>query len=112
MTITLCRRTLLAAGDSRRAWWDHHRDVTAVRGDRLVDGRTIIRTICRHLNNWLVNLIKQRPDLGRVVGILIRQRLRHDQAAGGIDCQMQLAPRPARLRTMLGLQPLTRAVNL
>jgi hypothetical protein len=37
----------------------------------------------------------QRTDLGWIIRILIRQRLRHDHAAGSIDCQMQLALRPS-----------------
>ena len=80
--------------------------------DCLVGGRTIIGTISRHLANRIVNLIQQRRYLGRIVGILIRQRLRHNHAAGGINRQMQLAPLTARLRTMLRLQPLARSVDL
>ena len=40
----------------------------------------------------LPNLIKQRSDLGWIVGALIRQGLRHGHSAGSIDGQMQLAP--------------------
>jgi len=45
MAITLCRRTRLAAQDGRRAGRDHYLDLIAVRGDRLVGGRAIIRAI-------------------------------------------------------------------
>jgi hypothetical protein len=83
-----------------------------VRCDRLVSGSAIIRAIGRHLGNLTVNLIEQRRYLRRIVGVLIRQGLRHDHAAIGINCQMQLAPCPARLRAMLRLQPLTRSVDL
>jgi len=112
MAITLCRHTRFAARDGRRARRDHHFDLIAVRGDRLVGGRAIIRAIGRHLDNGIVNLIEQRAYLGRIIRILIRQPLRHDHAAGGIDRQMQLAPCPARLRAMFRLQPLTRPVDL
>ena len=81
-------------------------------GDCLVGGRAVIRTVGRHLANRSTNLIEQRTDLRRIVGILIRQRLRHDCAAGGVNRQMQFASRPARLRAMLGLQPLTRPKDL
>jgi hypothetical protein len=78
----------------------------------LAGGRTIIRTVRCYPLNWVVNLIEQRPDLGRIVRVLIGQRLRHERAAGGVNRQMQLAPRPAPFRTMLGLQPLARSVDL
>jgi hypothetical protein len=55
---------------------------------------------------------EQRADLGRIVDVLIRQRLCPDPAARSIDRQEQLAPRPARLRAMLRLQPLARSVDL
>ena len=38
--------------------------------------------------------------MGWIVGVLIRQGLRHNHTAGGIDRQMQLAPFPARLRAI------------
>jgi hypothetical protein len=85
MAITLCRRTRFAARHSRRARWDHDLDAISIR--------------CYPLN-WVVNLIEQRPDLGRIIRVLIGQRLRHDRAAGGVNRQMQLAPRLARFRTM------------
>jgi hypothetical protein len=53
-------------------------------------------------------LIKRRGDLGSIVGVLIRQGLRHDHSTVSIDRQMQFAPFPARLRAMLRLQPLAR----
>ena len=112
MAITLGRRIQFTAGNSRRARRDHHRDAIAVRGDRLVGGYTIIRAIRRHLGHGAVNLIEQRRHLRWIVGVLIRQGLRQDHAAGGIDRQMQFAPFPARFRAMFRLQPLTRAVNL
>jgi hypothetical protein len=68
-------------------------------------------TVRGHLNNRIVYLIEQRADLGRI-DVLIRQRLCHDPAARSVDRQMQLAPRPARLRTMLRLQPLAGSVDL
>jgi hypothetical protein len=71
-------------------------------GNCLVRGRTIISAVRRHLANRIVNLIEQQADLGRIVRVLIGQRLRHDHAAGCINRQMQLAPRPARLRAVLG----------
>src|ERR1700721_2735616 len=111
MAIALGRWTRFPAGDGRRARWDHHLDAIAMLRDRLVGGRTIIGTISRHLANRIVNLIQQRRYLRRIVRILIRQRLRHNHAAGGINRQMQLSPFPARLRTMLRLQPLTRSVT-
>jgi hypothetical protein len=66
-----------------------------VRRNRLVGGRAIICAVRCHLGNRVVNLIKQRADLGWVVDVLIGQRLRHDHAAGGIHRQMQLALPPA-----------------
>jgi len=66
MAITLCRRTRFAARDGRRAGRDHHLDLIAVCGDRLVDGRAIIRAIRRHPANRVVDLIEQRADLGRI----------------------------------------------
>jgi hypothetical protein len=108
MVITLCRLIPFAAGHRRRARWNHHIDVIAVRRDRLLSGVTIIRAIGRHSGNPVFNLIQQRRHLGWIVGVLIRQGLRHDHAAGSIDRQMQFAPFPARLRAMLRLQPLAR----
>ena len=98
--------------DSRRAWRDYHFDTIAVRRDRLVSGRAILRAIGRHTGNPAVDLIEQRRDLGRIVGVLIRQCFRHDPAGGGIDRQMQLSSFPARLCTIFRVQPLTRPVDL
>jgi len=84
MAITLYRRIRFAARDRRRAGRDHHLDLIAVRGDRLVGGRAIIRAIGGHLHNWIVDLIEQRADLGRIILILIRQCLRHDHAVSRI----------------------------
>jgi len=63
MAVALCRRTRFAAGDSRRARRDHHRDVIAVRRDRLVGGYTIIGAVRCQLGNRIVKLIEQRADL-------------------------------------------------
>jgi hypothetical protein len=112
MAITLCRRTRITVRDGRRARRDHHLDLIAVRGDCLVGGHAIIRTIGRHLDNRMVNLIEQRADLGRIIRILIRQRVRHDHAVRRVHRQMQLAPFPARLHAVLCLQPLTGSVDL
>jgi hypothetical protein len=71
-------------------------------------GGAIIRAIGWHPGDLAINLIEQRRHLGRIVGILIRQGLRHYHAAGGINRQMQFAPFPARLRAMFRLQPLAR----
>src|ERR1700761_8386552 len=103
MAISPCWCIPFAAGDRRRAWWNHNLAAIAVWRGGLIGGCAIIRTVRGHLNNRIINLIEQRADLGRVVYVLIRQRLCHDQAAGSIDRQMPLAPRPARLRTMLRL---------
>jgi hypothetical protein len=112
MTIAPRRWARFPAGDGRRARWDHHLDAIATLRDRLVGGRTIIGTISRHLANRIVNLIQQQRYLRRIVCIPIRQRLCHNRAAGGVNRQMQLSPFPARLRTMLRLQSLTRPVHL
>ena len=95
MAITLCRHTRLAALDGRRTRRDHHLDAIAVRGDRLRCGIAIIHAVRCHAANGIVNLIKQRADLGRVIRILVGQRLRHNHAGRRIHRQMQLAPRPA-----------------
>jgi hypothetical protein len=58
MAITLCRRTWFTVWDGRRARWDHHLNLIAVRSDCLVGGRSVIRAISRHLNNRIVNLIE------------------------------------------------------
>jgi hypothetical protein len=91
---------------------DHHLDLIVVRCDCLVPGRTIISAIRCHLADRIVDLIEERADLGRIIRILIRQRLCHDHAVRRVHRQMQLAPRPARLRTMLRLKPLTRPIDL
>jgi hypothetical protein len=95
MAIPLCWCIQFAAGGSRHASWNHNLDAIAVPRDRLIGGCAIIRTVRGHLNNRIVSLIEQRADLGRIVDVLIRQRLCHDHAAGSIDRQMQLAPGPA-----------------
>ena len=41
--------------------------------DRLVSGRTIISAVRCHLANRIVNLIEQRADLGRIVGVVQRR---------------------------------------
>jgi hypothetical protein len=55
-------------------------------------------TISRYLANRILNLIQQRRDPRRIVRILIRQRLCHNHAAGGVNRQIKLSPFPARLR--------------
>src|SRR3954465_5078365 len=112
VAVTLSRCTQFAAWDGRRARWDYHLNAIAVRRNRLVSGVTVIRTIGHYLGNRAVNLIEERPYLGWIVGVLIRQCLRHDHAAGRVDRQMQLAPLPARLRAMFRLQPLARPIDL
>jgi hypothetical protein len=62
--------------------------------------------------NPTVNPIEQQCHLGRIVGVLIREGLRDDHAAAGIDRQMQFATFPARPRTMFCLQPLACPVDL
>jgi hypothetical protein len=83
----------------------HDLDAIAILRDRLVGGGTIIGTISRYLANPIVNLIQQRRYVRRIVPILIRQRLRHNHAACGINPQIQLSPFPVRLGSMPGLQP-------
>ena len=112
MAVTLCRRALLAVGHGGRAWWYHYLDAIAMRCDRLVGGRAVIHAVGRHPDDRTVDLIRQRGDLRWIVGVLIRQGLRHDHAARGIDRQMQFALFPARLRAMFRLQPLARPVDL
>ena len=82
MTITLCRWISFTTRDGCRAGRDHHVDTIAMGSNRLVSGVTIIRTIGRHPANRTVNLIEQRADLGRIVDVLIGQRLRYDCAYG------------------------------
>ncbi len=85
MVITLCRLIPFAAGHRRRARRNHNVDViAAVRRDRLVSGVTIIRAICRHSGDPVVNLIQQRRYLRRIVRVLIRKHLRHHHAAACI----------------------------
>ena len=72
IVITLCRLIPFAAGHRRRARWNHHVDVIAVRRDRLVSGVTIIRATRRQSGNPVFNLIQQRRHLGWIVGVLIR----------------------------------------
>jgi hypothetical protein len=112
MAITLCRWIQFTAGNGCRAGRDYHLDAIAMCRDRLVNGITIIDAVCCHPANWIVDLLEQRPDLGWIIGVLIRQRLRHDHAAGSIHRQMQLAPRPARFGAVLRLQPLSCPVDL
>jgi hypothetical protein len=45
MAISLCWCIKFAAGDSRRAWWNHNLGAIAVLRDRLVGGCAIIRTV-------------------------------------------------------------------
>ncbi|MDD2878657.1 MAG: hypothetical protein PHT60_16020 [Acidiphilium sp.] len=73
-------------------WWYHNLDVIAVLRDCLVGRCAIISTVRSHPTNRTFYLIEQRADLGRIVDVLIRQRLRHDHAAGSVDCQMQISP--------------------
>ena len=46
----------------------------------------------------IVNLIEPRADLGRIVDVLVRQRLCNDHAAGSMHREMQFVPCRARLR--------------
>ncbi|NYH14492.1 hypothetical protein GGD41_001720 [Paraburkholderia bryophila] len=73
--------------------------------DRLVGGRAVVGTFSSDLCDFAVDLGQQRRDLRRIIVVLIRQGVRHDQATVGINGQMQLAPAPAGLRTVLLLQP-------
>jgi hypothetical protein len=79
-----------ALSSKRGQWWCHHHG---------------LRPLCQRRHR---GRLRERADLGRIVGILIGRHLRHDHAAGSIDRQMQLAPFPARLGAMPRLQPLTR----
>src|SRR3954452_2010006 len=58
------------------------------------------------------SLIEQRADLGRIVGVLVREGLRNYRAVVGINSQMEFAPFATRLRAVFRLQPLTRPVDL
>ena len=71
-----------------------------------VGGRAIVGTIGGDFFYFFFDLRQQWPHLGRVVSILVGEDLRDYRATGGIDRQMQLAPRPARLRAMFCFQPL------
>ena len=112
MPVTLCEWTLFTAEYRSRARWDHDCDIFAVRRDRCVGGGAVIRAVCCHPGDSDVNLIKQRADLGRIVGVLVREGLRNYRAVVGIDRQMEFAPFSTRLRAVFRLQPLTRPVDL
>jgi hypothetical protein len=57
-------------------------------------------------------LIEQGADLGAVVHLLGGQRHRDDLPGVGIQADVQLAPGPARLGTMLLNQPLAGPAEL
>ena len=63
-----------------------------MRRNRRVGRDAIIRAVGYYAGNPAVNVIEQGPDLRWIVGILIREGLRHDHAAGSVDRQMQFAP--------------------
>jgi hypothetical protein len=71
----------------------------------------IIRTIGRHPDNRAVDLIEQRRHPGRIVGVLIRQGLRHDHASGSIDPDAAFATSGA-IGHHVSPQPLTRSADL
>ena len=57
----------------------------------LVRRRPIVGTSGRELPAAIVDLIQKELDLRRIAGILIVERVRHDQTTVGIHRQMQLA---------------------
>ena len=77
----------------------------------LVSRRSIIGPICCHLFDVSLYLIKQRPHLGWVSYFFLSERLSHDDAAGGVNGEMQFAPVLACARAVLFLQPFASAVH-
>ena len=111
MSVTLCERTWFTTRYRGRAWWDHDFNIIAVRCDRGVGGCAVIRAVSRDPCDRDVDLIQQWRHLRWIVIVLIRQCLSDYHAILGIDRQMKLAPFPARLRAVFGLQPLAGPVN-
>lgn len=72
MAVALRGQTRSTAAGGRRAWWDHHLDAIAVRSNGPVARPAIIRAVRRHSDDRRVNLIEQRANLGRVIGVLVR----------------------------------------
>ena len=62
--------------------------------DRLIRGSAVVSPIGDDFRDFTVDLPEQRRDLRRIIDVLFRERMRHDQAADGIHRQMQLAPAP------------------
>src|ERR1700676_4946312 len=80
MPVTLCEWTLFTTEYRGRARWDHDFDIIAVRRDGVVGGSALIRAVRRYPVDPTFNLIQERRRLRRIVGILIREGLRHDHA--------------------------------
>ena len=82
MPVTLGERTWFTIEYGRRARRDHDFDVIAVRGDRVVGGRAIIRAVSRYPGDRAINLIEQRRNLRRIIGVLIRRTSGHKGRRG------------------------------
>src|ERR1700676_2795742 len=112
MPVTLCERTWFTTEHGRRAWRNHDLNIIAVCCDHAVGGSAVIRAVSRYPGDRDIDLIQQWRNLRLIVIVLIRQCLSDYHAIFGIDRQMKLAPCPARLRAVFGLQPLAGPVNL
>ena len=75
MAVTLCEQTWLTTEHGRRALRNHDFDIIAMRGDRGVGGRAVIRAVSRYPRDRDVDLIQQWCHLRRIVIVLIRQCL-------------------------------------
>ena len=97
MPVTLCEWTPFTTEYRSRARWDHDCDIFAVRRDRCVgEGAAVVSAPSAVTLVILTsNLIEQRADLGRIVGVLVREGLRNYRAVVGIDRSTNATDRAA-----------------
>ncbi len=100
-----------AARHRRGARRHNHRRFWMALGDAVVDAVLVVSAVGNERGHRSRNLIKQGADLGAVVDLLGGQQRRDDLACAGVQADMQLPPRPARLGAVLLEQPLARAAQ-
>ena len=94
MSVALCCRD--PALNGRRPRWNDDRSLRMTFGHSTVDGRAIIRAVCRQRRNVSVDLIEQLWHFGNVADIIRRQFHSDDFMRVSINPEMQLAPAAAR----------------
>jgi len=94
------------------SWWNNNRRFRVTLGNSVVDSLAIVRPVCRHRRDVIVDLIKEVWQCGDVADIIGRQFRRDDFMRIGIDTEVQLTPPAAGPDAVLLIEPFALAINL